>query len=85
MLFVATEPQVTMPADRSLVAESGSAEQLIRSYLKVNGPSSLGEIYDNVLIPSLLQSGELEHFQSQEQIFKILEKFTRRSDQRYEA
>jgi len=85
MLFVATEPQVTMPADRSSISESGSAERLIRSYLKVNGPSSLGEIYDNVLIPSLLQSGELEHFQSQEQIFKILEKFTRRSDQRYEA
>lgn len=54
-------------------------------YLKENGASSLGELYDNVLIPELIRRGCLQKFRTQRDIFALLEGIKRGEDLRYEA
>lgn len=64
---------------------SDQMKSLVARYLYENGPSSLGELYDNVLIPELIRTRCLKDFRTQEDVFELLKDIKRGEDFRYEA
>jgi DNA modification methylase len=73
MIFKKTEEEVKIPDKKDF---DGTARakiiDKIKNYINSNGPSEIGEIYDNFLIKYLFENGLLHNFTKSKQIFDIL-------------
>jgi len=88
MIFAAAQEVQTKQQDElndEVVVPATEIRAKVHRYLRENGAASLGELYDNVLIPELIRGGCLQKFLSQKDIFALLEGVKRGDDLRYEA
>jgi len=88
MIFATAQEVQTKQQDElddEVVVPANEIRAKVHRYLRENGAASLGELYDNVLIPELIRGGCLQKFLSQKDIFALLEGVKRGDDLRYEA
>jgi len=88
MIFATAQQVQTKQQDElddEVVVPANEIRAKVHRYLRENGAASLGELYDNVLIPELIRGGCLQKFLSQKDIFALLEGVKRGDDLRYEA
>lgn len=88
MIFSASakdSPEAVRGVDSQVAQVRDRIRAEASQYLRVNGPASLGELYDNVLIPELIRTGCLNEFKAQKDIFELLHEFKRGDDLRYES
>lgn len=73
MIFRKTDEVLVIPTknDFNDTARSKLVDK-IKNYINQNGPSEIGEIYDNFLIKYLFENGLLHNFTKSKQIFDIL-------------
>lgn len=73
MIFSKTDEVLAIPTKNDFddTARSKLVDK-IKNYISLNGPSEIGEIYDNFLIKYLFENGLLHNFTKSKQIFDIL-------------
>ena len=73
MIFRKTDEVLAIPTKNDFdgTARSKLVDK-IKNYINLNGPSEIGEIYDNFLIKYLFENGLLHNFTKSKQIFDIL-------------
>lgn len=73
MIFQKTDQIINLPIRKEFNLESKKKVNIqIQSYLRLNGPSKISEIYDNFLIKYLYDNGLLHNFTKSNQIFSLL-------------